>query len=197
MDNEQTENILLKVKEFTDQAHGDQTRKYTPDRYIVHPERVMRLCQKYTDDIAMLSAALLHDVLEDTKTTKDEIFYFLRELMGEAKARQTVNLVSEMTDVYIKQTYPRYNRRRRKRMEAERMEKTSADAQTIKYADIIDNCNEIVDHDPDFAKVFLDESRRLLEKIPAGNGALREKAIKVVNGNLELLKKNGITKTRV
>jgi len=197
MDKEETENILLKVKEFTDQAHGNQTRKYTPDRYIVHPERVMRLCQKYTDDVAVLSAALLHDVLEDTKTTKDEIFNFLTELTGEAKARQTVNLVSEMTDVYIKQTYPRYNRRRRKKLEAERMEKTSADAQTIKYADIIDNCNEIVDHDPDFAKVFLDESRKLLEKMSAGNGELHEKAIKVVNGNLELLKKNSITKTHV
>ena len=34
------EDILLKVKDFADRAHGEQMRKYTPERYIVHPERL-------------------------------------------------------------------------------------------------------------------------------------------------------------
>jgi len=58
--------VLEQVKDFADKAHGDQLRKYTPDRYIVHPMRVMLICQEYTDDSQILAAALLHDVLEDT-----------------------------------------------------------------------------------------------------------------------------------
>jgi (p)ppGpp synthase/HD superfamily hydrolase len=48
------EQILKQIIAFVDQAHGDQTRKYTPDRYVVHPVRVMRICQKYTDDLPVL-----------------------------------------------------------------------------------------------------------------------------------------------
>jgi (p)ppGpp synthase/HD superfamily hydrolase len=60
------EKILAAITDFADIAHGSQMRKYTPERYIVHPARVMRLCQEYTDDVTVLAAALLHDVLEDT-----------------------------------------------------------------------------------------------------------------------------------
>lgn len=36
--------IINKIIEFADKAHGDQTRKYTSDKYIVHPIRVMETC---------------------------------------------------------------------------------------------------------------------------------------------------------
>ncbi len=62
--------VLEKVKEFADNAHGDQMRKYTPDRYIVHPIRVMEICREYDSRLPVLAAALLHDVLEDTKVTE-------------------------------------------------------------------------------------------------------------------------------
>lgn len=188
MNRESNDDILEKVKEFAHQAHGDQKRKYTPDPYIVHPYRVMKICKDYSDDITVLSAALLHDVLEDTETTKEDIFDFLREHMSEGNTVNTVELVKEMTDVYVKQSYPRLNRNRRKRLEAERMAKTSHNAQTIKYADIIDNCNEIVDHDPDFAGVFLFECKKLLDRIDSGNAELRKKAFDTVNLNLANLK---------
>ena len=64
---------LEKIRHFADQAHGGQLRKYTPERYIVHPVRVMETLKKYTDDLTVLAAALLHDVLEDTTTTILEI----------------------------------------------------------------------------------------------------------------------------
>src|SRR5437762_11401952 len=124
------EEILEQIKDFADKAHGEQTRKYTPDRYIVHPVRVMNICKEYTNDISVLAAALLHDVLEDTTATKDEIKNFLLKLLDKQQAEKTVKLVEELTDVYIKKDYPQWNRRKRKEKEAERLSATSSEAQT-------------------------------------------------------------------
>ena len=181
------EKILEEVKIFTDQAHGTQMRKYAPDRYIVHPVRVMEMLKNYTSDISVLAAALMHDVLEDTPVKREQIREFLRGLMEPATAEQTVALVEELTDIYTKEAYPRNNRRQRKAMEMERMAKTSREAQTIKYADIIDNCKEIVSHDPQFARVFLRECDALLKKMPSGNRELYEKAVTLVREKLRQL----------
>jgi (p)ppGpp synthase/HD superfamily hydrolase len=181
------ETILQQVRDFADQAHGEQMRKYAPERYIEHPLRVMATVREYTADIPMLAAALLHDVLEDTPVNKQAITDFLRGLMPPPQVARTVQLVEELTDVYVKADYPRWNRRKRKSKEAERMEQTSADAQTIKYADIMDNAAQIVEQDPDFAKVFLSECRALLKKMAKGNASLRDKAAALVDNALSRL----------
>jgi (p)ppGpp synthase/HD superfamily hydrolase len=176
-----TDAILAAITTFADKAHGNQMRRYSPERYIVHPIRVMETCKRYTNDISILGAALLHDVLEDTPVTKEEMKTFLLTLMNEEAATKTINLVEELTDVYIKEKYPKWNRKKRKRKECERLEKTSAEAQTIKYADIIDNAPEITEKDPDFAKIFIPEYKKLLRKITKGNPELYEKAKELVN----------------
>src|SRR3954454_23071399 len=112
--------ILEEIKDFADRAHGNQMRRYTPERYIVHPIRVMKTCKEYTNDITILAAALLHDVLEDTPVTKKELLAFLLKLMSEENAKRTVQLVEELTDIYIKENYPTWNRKKRKIKEAER-----------------------------------------------------------------------------
>lgn len=172
--------ILEQVRDFADGSHGDQTRKYTPERYIVHPVRVMEICQRFTSSLPILAAALLHDVLEDTEVSEQDMRNFLLSIMNSEDATQTTRLVVELTDVYTKVDYPKWNRRKRKRKEAERIEQTSADSQTIKYADIIDNCKEIVEQDPEFAGLFLRECRMLLNRIPLGNAALYQEAIVTV-----------------
>jgi guanosine-3',5'-bis(diphosphate) 3'-pyrophosphohydrolase len=175
------EAILESVTSFAEKAHEGQTRKYTPDRYMVHPIRVMKICREFTDDVAILSAALLHDVLEDTAVTKDHMLSFLRSVMDEATATKTFRLVVELTDVYIKKDYPALNRRRRKDLERERISHTSGDSQTIKYADILDNCKEIVEHDRDFARVFLRECGMMLRVTKRGNAELYKRAVDQVN----------------
>ena len=173
--------ILEQIKQFADRAHGKQMRKYTPERYIVHPIRVMELIRSHSNDISVLAAALLHDVLEDTSTTKAEIEEFLTPLIGLIQAKRVARLVNELTDIYTKSNYPQWNRFTRKRKETARLEKTSADAQTIKYADLIDNMEEIVNQDPDFAKRYLEEARDLLRRLNNGNKQLHDHA----NGVLE------------
>lgn len=184
------EEVLKKITEFADQAHGEQMRKYTPDRYIVHPVRVMEMCRQHTKDLPILAAALLHDVLEDTPVTAKDLHIFLESVMNPEDASRTVKLVKELTDEFVKSAYPHLNRRKRKAMETERLIKTSADSQTIKYADIYDNCLEIVNHDQHFAKVFLSECRNILEKLDKGEPLLREKAKDIVEKEIRQLKKN-------
>jgi guanosine-3',5'-bis(diphosphate) 3'-pyrophosphohydrolase len=182
------EAVLKKIVAFADNAHGDQKRKYADERYIEHPLRVMKTCKDYGYPITVLAAAILHDVLEDTETTPKQIKEFLLTVMNEREASYTLGLVIELTDVYTKHHYPRLNRRGRKTREVTRMENTSAEAQTIKYADIIDNASEIVEHDPDFAPVFLRECKALVKKMEKGNKELREKAIQVVEEERERLR---------
>jgi guanosine-3',5'-bis(diphosphate) 3'-pyrophosphohydrolase len=179
--------ILEKVKHFADRAHGDQRRKYCHERYIFHPIRVMENCKLYTDDDAVLAAALLHDVLEDTNTTREDMLEFLLGVMPDAMATRTLDLVVELTDVYTKNNYPELNRRARKLKEADRLSKISGDAQTIKYSDIIDNVTNIFVNDPDFATVFIHEGRTALRKMEKGDQELFDKASKMIEDCLDLM----------
>jgi (p)ppGpp synthase/HD superfamily hydrolase len=144
----------------------------------------MEICRKYNSDVAVLASALLHDVLEDTDCTREEMFRFLSSIFNDEQASRIAYYVDELTDVYTKEAYRNMNRRKRKMLESERMKKTSPEAQTVKYADIIDNCNEITVHDPEFAVVFLNECRQLLEKMNKGNRELLSKARETVEMNI-------------
>ncbi len=178
-------NILTDIEEFARQAHGDQQRKFADEPYIEHPIRVMKLCREYTSDLPVLSAALLHDVLEDTAVTKDVLSNYLRDVMKPEDAQKTLALTIELTDVYVKENYPKWNRRKRKDAEAARLGNASAAAQTIKYADIIDNSLDISNSSSDFKPRFLHECRALLKAMDKGNPALRQRAIATVNSFLQ------------
>lgn len=176
--------LLEQVKDFAAKAHGEQRRKFADEPYIAHPIRVMEICAAYTSDVAMLAAALLHDVLEDTPVKKEQLNNFLLSVMDATKARRTLQLVDELTDRYVKANYPQWNRRKRKTKEAERLANSSAESQTIKYADIIDNSAEIAHQETDFAKVFLYECNALLKKITKGNQELYRRAVDTVQEGL-------------
>lgn len=177
--------VIEKVKEYAKKAHEGQMRKYTPEPYIVHPVRVMELCKEYTSSIPVLCAALLHDVLEDTEVSKEDLKQFLLSVMNDKHASLTLCLVVELTDVYVKKDYPQWNRKTRKKKEADRIAQTDAASQTIKYADIIDNCKEIVKYDQEFGPKFLHECKMLLQRIPKGNVQLYERAKALVQKELE------------
>jgi len=57
---------------FSEQAHLGQFRK-SGDPYITHPLAVASILSQWRIDAQGLAAALLHDVMEDTKVTKNEI----------------------------------------------------------------------------------------------------------------------------
>jgi guanosine-3',5'-bis(diphosphate) 3'-pyrophosphohydrolase len=181
--------LLKSIIHFTDHAHGEQTRKYTGERYIVHPIRVMQICQQYIHDPCVLAAALMHDVLEDTPVTKEQIASFLRDKFNPVQVAKTVDLVVELTDVFTKENFPRLNRRSRKEKEVARLSNISFEGQTIKYADVMDNAVNIVQHDQEFGYVYLKECESLLNKMGYGNPVLHERARHTVAECLDRVKK--------
>lgn len=71
---ENTANPVLigKAFEFAKKAHGEQKRK-SGENYIEHPLRTAFILSKMGLDSKIIAAAILHDVVDDTPTTNDEI----------------------------------------------------------------------------------------------------------------------------
>ena len=72
------------------------------------------------------------------------------------------------------------NRATRKRLSCEGLAAASGEVQTIKLADLISNTASIVEHDPDFARVYLKEKAALLRAMAKGNAALWNRAAKLI-----------------
>jgi (p)ppGpp synthase/HD superfamily hydrolase len=181
--------ILDSVRSFASKAHQGQMRKYIPVPYIVHPVRVSEMVEPYNPRRPIVAAALLHDVVEDTIVGETALSVFLHNIMEPEEAAETLKLVMELTDVYVKSSFPQWNRRKRKKKELERIATTSPEAQTIKYADILDNTREIASHDPAFAPRYLAECLDILDKADKGNPILYSKALESVKAALDALSK--------
>ncbi len=65
--------IVNKAIVFATEAHAGQTRKGGFLPYIVHPCEAMAIVASMTPDPELLAAAVLHDVVEDTAYTIEDI----------------------------------------------------------------------------------------------------------------------------
>ncbi len=159
--------LVERARVFATAAHAavGQRRKYTGEPYVVHPIEVSRLVDQIGGTSEMVAAALLHDVLEDTDVTFD----VLEEEFGTSVAE----LVLWLTDVSKPEDG---NRSTRKALDRQHSAAAPAEAQTIKVADLISNTRSIVAHDPDFAVVYLQEKRMLLDVLTKADPNLLEQA---------------------
>ncbi len=85
MGEEKTSDIresLTKAYLFAREAHGTQMRK-SGDPYITHPLEASRILLSVKPDITTIQACILHDVIEDTPQTEDDI----RENFGDDVAK--------------------------------------------------------------------------------------------------------------
>lgn len=172
------EPLVDRAAAFAYAAHAavGQKRKYTGTPYIEHPERVARLVRVAGFGSAeMIAAAWLHDVVEDTGVTQEDIIAMFPPKVAE--------LVDWMTD---KMTPADGNRNYRKFKERERWATAPAEAQTIKLADAYDNAQDILAHDKDFAKVYLAEMRLLMPILDRGHERLRSMLSEVLRQELEI-----------
>jgi len=70
---EKTLTLLDHAIIFATKAHSGMTRKGTNVPYIVHPIEAAAIVSGMTDDEEIMAAAVLHDVLEDTEATREEL----------------------------------------------------------------------------------------------------------------------------
>lgn len=159
--------LISRADAFAAAAHAsiDQRRKYTGDPYIVHPRRVAQTVKDTGARDEVIAAALLHDVVEDTPVTLEEI----RTEFG----KDVAALVEMVTDVSRPEDG---NRTLRKAMDRDHLALASAEGQTIKLADLIDNTASITRYDPGFAKVYMREKMELLGVLKEGDTTLRQHA---------------------
>jgi guanosine-3',5'-bis(diphosphate) 3'-pyrophosphohydrolase len=161
--------LLVDALAFAALKHRDQRRK-DPDAspYINHPIALARVLsvEAGLHDAKLLAAAVLHDTLEDTETTFEE----LRERFGKTVA----TIVREVTD---DRSLPKAER---KRLQIEHAEHLSQRARLVKLADKICNVRDIASNSPrgwslqrrreyfDWAKAVIDQIRgtnKTLEKL--------------------------------
>ena len=81
-------NLILKAYNFANEKHKNQKRQ-TGEPYIVHPLEVAYILADLRMDDATICAALLHDVVEDTDTTHEDIVNIFGEEIAEMVAGVT------------------------------------------------------------------------------------------------------------
>lgn len=162
-------NLIDRARAFATTAHNGQVRKYTGLPYITHPEAVAEIVRSVPHTPEMIAAALLHDTIEDCGVSLDTI--------KSGFGPHVADLVYWLTDVSKPSDG---NRAKRKDIDRLHTSRAPAEAQTIKYADLIDNLFTIVEHDPDFAKVYLREKALLLAVADKGNLTLHRRACDLV-----------------
>lgn len=150
-------------------AHEGQRRKYTDAPYITHPAAVAELVRGVPHTEPMLAAAWLHDVVEDCGVTLVRI--------ESSFGSHVADLVSQLTDVSKPSDG---NRAKRKAKDLEHIRHAAPAAKTVKLADVINNSHNILPYDPDFAKVYLEEKRRLLAVLVDGDATLWAMAARIV-----------------
>ncbi|GKX53314.1 HD domain-containing protein [Budvicia aquatica] len=152
-----------RAKAFATQVHqnANQLRKYTNAPYIVHPAAVAELVRSVPHSPEMIAAAWLHDTVEDTHVTLDDIAQRFGTVV--AGYVEMLTKISKGSDG---------NRDAKFNIDLQHTAQACPEAKTIKLADIIDNSRNIAELDPKFAATYLIEKQRQLSVLRQGDGSL-------------------------
>ena len=176
-----THTLILKAAHFSAQKHSTQRRKdKDASPYINHPISVALAIAQIggVDDPEILAAALLHDTLEDTATTPEEL---------EAEfGKKVCEYVLDVTD---DKTLPKHERKRR---QIEHAKKISKGAALIKIGDKISNVTDVTNNPPadwdiNRRKQYLDWAEKVIENCPKVNDRMENKFQEIINQGREAL----------
>lgn len=132
-----TMNRLISAIAFAAHKHRDQRRKdQAASPYINHPISLANVLANEAgiDDERVLIAAILHDTIEDTETTEQEL---VREF-----GKEIADIVMEVTDDKL------LAKAERKRLQIEHASTISRRAKLVKLADKISNLRDIANSPP-------------------------------------------------
>lgn len=158
---------ILDALIFAAKKHEGQTRKdkeRTP--YIIHPigvaYNIIMIGKVY--DVDIIIGALLHDTVEDTHTTFEEI----RQYFG----LKIESLIHELTDDKS------LSKEERKRLQIEHAPHTSTEAAIIKLSDKLYNLNDLLYNTPlDWSQERIAEyfkwAQQVVDHLPSANQSLK------------------------
>jgi guanosine-3',5'-bis(diphosphate) 3'-pyrophosphohydrolase len=160
--------IVLRAAAFAAEKHRKQRRKDAEaSPYINHPIQIAYiLVEADIEDPIVLAAALLHDTVEDTQTTLDE----LEIVFGYEVAR----IVDECTDD------KELDKLERKQAQIDRAAKLSPRAKLVKIADKIHNVSDIDGAPPagwslDRKRDYFDWAKQVVDRMRGTNAALESR----------------------
>lgn len=164
-------NLAYDAMMFAREAHINQKRKYTGEPYANHLAEVAGIvaaaASHHPSIDIIIATAWLHDTVEDCGVSLETI----RQKFGEVVAKG----VAYLSDL------EQGNRAERKRLSRERLAKAPAWVQNIKCADLISNTSSICLHDPNFAVVYIEEKRLLLDVLTKADPRLLALARNLAN----------------
>lgn len=174
--------LFERATELATHAHRGQKRKYSGDPYIVHPLRVAELVRRLGFHENYQAVAVLHDVIEDTAGTLDEI----AELDNEV-GQEIAMLVMWLTNPKI-DLRGRARRFLRTSWMHERVARAPTMVRLIKLLDRYDNIRDLP-ADDDFFPKYCRESVDLVDKIArtwdrdhSVAEAIAESILRIANG---------------
>lgn len=143
------------ASKFSEIKHSKQIRKFSGEPYFEHPKRVASIVKKFKkshklDDL--ISAAYLHDVIEDTNTTYKDLV----KLFGSLVASLVKELTSDPEE--IKKTG-------KTQYLINKMENMSNWALVIKLADRLDNVSDLKTSSKQFKDKMVKSTREILSDL--------------------------------
>jgi guanosine-3',5'-bis(diphosphate) 3'-pyrophosphohydrolase len=156
--------LILRAAAFAAERHRDQRRKGSAAApYINHPLGLANLLAECgVEDPTVLAAALLHDTVEDTETTPEEL--------AESFGAEVAAIVVEVTD---DKALPKADR---KRMQIEHAAHLSDQAKLVKLADKICNLRDLSQSPPDWPlerkREYFDWAKAVVEQLRGTNARL-------------------------
>lgn len=144
----------LKALRWATKAHASQKRR-SGEPYIVHPKEVARFVKQFKSSHnlnALISAAYLHDTIEDTDTTYEDLVKqfggliadMVKELTSDKKALEKLG-----KGEYI----------------AQKMAKMSSWALVVKLADRLANVQDIDKQTPEQQKKYANQTKLALDRL--------------------------------
>jgi len=151
--------VIFKALEFASKKHRDQRRKDADaSPYINHPIALAKvLCvEGGVTDVNAICGAILHDTIEDTETTAEELTINFGETISK--------IVQEVTDD------KKLPKEVRKRLQIEHAPHASHQAKLVKLADKICNLRDIVNSPPadwllERRQEYFDWAKRVVDQI--------------------------------
>lgn len=165
-------NAAEQLADWVKEQYADQIIKKTDLPYFSHLLMVA-ITSKQVVRLGF-EIGLCHDLLEDTATTHEQLFNSLIRFGYTIKdSREITVCVSELTDFYTRKDFPFLKKAKRKKLEEDRLSLINSTAQTVKYADLMDNINWVMRYDRKKAKKYLEKKLFLVDKLCQGNKDLR------------------------
>jgi len=170
---------ILEAVTFAAKKHRKQLRKdQAQTSYLVHPLSVAHhlIAKGHVRDPDIIIAGLLHDTLEDTATSKEELF----KLFGE----RATSFVQEVTDDKA------LSKEQRKKLQIATAPHRSAGAAQIRLADKWDNLTDLLKYpllgwSQKRIQVYFEWAQKVVNALPWVNRLLLEAVEKVIDKRLK------------